>query len=90
MTPKEKANELYLKMLNWQKDSNKFLERNIISISAKQCALIAVEQMILVLPFTDTNSTLNEYAINLQKYLEQVKHEIEECREYYNELIERI
>jgi hypothetical protein len=44
---------------------------------AKQCALIAVEQMILVLPFTNTNSTLNEYAINLQKYLEQVKKEIQ-------------
>jgi hypothetical protein len=42
---------------------------------AKQCALIAVDQMILVLPFTDTNATLNEYAIHLQKYLEQVKQE---------------
>jgi hypothetical protein len=44
---------------------------------AKGCALIAVDEMILVLPFTDTNLTLNEYAIHLHKYLEQVKHEIE-------------
>jgi hypothetical protein len=46
-------------------------------VIAKKCALIAVDEMILVLPFTNTNSTLNEYAIHLQKYLEQVKHEIE-------------
>jgi|688.fasta_scaffold30618_4 hypothetical protein len=77
MTPKEKAEELYLKMLNWQSDSNKFLETNIISTSAKQCALIAVEQMILVLPFTNTNTSLNEYAIYLQKYLLEVKQEIQ-------------
>ena len=44
---------------------------------AKESALIAVDEMILVLPFTDTNAALNEYAIHLQKYLEQVKHEIE-------------
>jgi hypothetical protein len=41
-----------------------------------KCALIAVDEMMLVLPFTDTNAALNEYAIHLQKYLEQVKHEI--------------
>ena len=77
MTPKEKAEELYLKMLNWQTDSDKFLERNIISTSAKQCALIAVDEMILVLPFTDSNTSLNEYAIQLLKYLQQVKQEIQ-------------
>jgi hypothetical protein len=49
--------------------------------SVKECALITIDQMILVLPFTDTNDTLNEYAINLQKYLEQVKHEIEKLCE---------
>jgi hypothetical protein len=43
MTAKEKAKELYLKMLNWQTDSNKFLETNIISTSAKQCALIEID-----------------------------------------------
>jgi hypothetical protein len=32
--------------------------------------------MILVLPFTDNNPTLNEYAIQLLKYLQEVKQEI--------------
>jgi hypothetical protein len=77
MKPKEKAKQLYIDMLSWQDNSIEYLERDVISISAKKCALIAVDEMILVLPFTDTNSTLNEYAIHLQKYLEQVKHEIE-------------
>jgi len=77
MIPKEKAEDIYLKMLQWQTDADKYMKRNVISITAKKCALIAVDEMILVLPFTDTNSTLNEYAIHLQKYLEQVKHEIE-------------
>jgi hypothetical protein len=77
MTPKEKAKELYSKMLEWQDHADIYIDRKIISPSAKQCALIAVDQMILVLPFTNTNTSLNEYAIHLQKYLEQVKQEIE-------------
>ncbi len=77
MTPKEKAKQLYIDMLSWQDNSIEYLERDVISISAKKCALIAVDEMILVLPFTDTNVALNEYAIHLQKYLEQVKHELE-------------
>jgi len=43
---------------------------------AKQTALISVDEMILVLPFTDNNPTLNEYAIQLLKYLQEVKQEI--------------
>ena len=46
MTPKEKAKELYLKMLDWVYNGNKYLERNIVSTSAKQCALIAVDEVI--------------------------------------------
>jgi hypothetical protein len=52
-------------------------EEILCTVIAKYCALIAVDQMILVLPFTDINLSLNNYAIHLQKYLEQVKHEIE-------------
>lgn len=77
MTPKEKSIELYGKMLEWQDHADIYIDRKIISTSAKKCALIAIEQMILVLPFTDTNISLNHYAIHLQKYLEQVKQEIE-------------
>lgn len=78
MTPKEKAFELVdtYKFVLWSEDTqcgNEILCTGI----AKRCALIAVDEMILVLPFTGTNPTLNEYAIYLQKYLEQVKHEIE-------------
>lgn len=72
MTPKEKATELFIKHFE-------FVEALSVSNqleNAKQCALITVDQMILVLPFTDTNASLNYYSIHLKKYLEQVKQEI--------------
>jgi hypothetical protein len=68
MTPKEKAIELYLQMLSWQSECHKYLERNIISISAKKCALIAVDEMIYV---------LDRYIDPVRSYWEQVKKEIE-------------
>jgi len=40
MTPKDKAKQLYIDMLSWQDNSIEYLERDVISISAKQCALI--------------------------------------------------
>jgi hypothetical protein len=46
MEAKEKAKELYLKMLDWVDNGNEYLERNIVSTAAKQCALIAVDEMI--------------------------------------------
>jgi hypothetical protein len=78
MTPKEKAFELVdtYKFVLWSEDTQ-CGEEILCTGIAKRCALIAVDEMIFVLPFTDTNSTLNEYAIHLQKYLEQVKHEIQ-------------
>jgi hypothetical protein len=75
MTPKEKAKELVSKF-NFEHTGQSYILHQTVDES-KRCALIAVDEMILVLPFTNTNSTLNEYAIHLQKYLEQVKHEIE-------------
>lgn len=78
MTPKEKASSLV--------DSYRIILMNedtecgneiLCSVIAKKCALIAVDEMILVLPFTDTNAALNEYAVHLHRYLEQVKDEIE-------------
>jgi hypothetical protein len=77
MKPKEKAKELTLKFMKIDSDSEKFDEFKMKFFYAQRCALIAVDEMILVLPFTDTNATLNEYAIHLQKYLEQVKQEIQ-------------
>ena len=45
MKPQEKAKDLYLKMLSWQNESH-YIERNIISTSAKRSALIAVDEII--------------------------------------------
>jgi len=72
MSAKDKAKELYLKMLNWETDSNKFLERNIISTSAKQCALIAVDEIL--------KQCWDYRDIDLQAsydYWQEVKHEIQ-------------
>ena len=46
MIPKEKAKELYLKMLKYQHQSNKYIERNIICPTAKNCALEAVDEVL--------------------------------------------
>jgi hypothetical protein len=74
MTPKEKAKELVDKMYMLDDPNGNY---PMCFDIAKECALVAVDEMILVLPFTNTNYSLNEYAIHLQKYLEQVKQEIE-------------
>ena len=74
MTPKEKAKELvdiYYNLFTID------LENTISIYESAKCALKTVDQMILVLPFTDTNASLNYYSIHLKKYLEQVKQEIE-------------
>ena len=78
MTPKEKAFELVERYdFISTHDGLDIMDEELTMLDRKQCALIAVDEMILVLPFTDTNATLNYYAIHLQKYLEQVKHEIQ-------------
>jgi hypothetical protein len=74
MSAKDKAKELFNKMYHVDDPMGNY---PMCFDTAKQCALIAVDEMILVLPFTDTNATLNEYAIHLQKYLDQVKQEIQ-------------
>lgn len=76
MTPKEKAIELINKYM--EIDLQPFSEYGnyIEKDAAKKIALIAVDEMMLVLPFTDSNKSLNEYAIHMQKYLELVRHEI--------------
>jgi hypothetical protein len=78
MSAKDKAKELVdtyrIMLMNSDTECG---EEILCTVIAKYCAVIAVDQMILVLPFTDTNPTLNEYAIHLQKYLYQVKQQIE-------------
>jgi predicted RNA-binding protein with PIN domain len=46
MTAREKAIELYNKMLQWQDTADIYIERNIISTSAKYSALIAVDEIL--------------------------------------------
>ena len=46
MTAKEKANNIYNQMLEWVDNSHVYKERNIISTTAKQCALICVDEIL--------------------------------------------
>ena len=75
MTPKEKANELYFKMHS---------QEQIVSKEAKQCALIAVDEIL------ELKETQEEYQIQYDngewsrklgyrysKYWQEVKQEIE-------------
>lgn len=43
---------------------------------AKQSALIAIDEAMLMLPYTDINTTLGKFCIKQYEYLEQVRHEI--------------
>ena len=66
MTPKEKAEELVLKYLRLQeKDSYNWFNKSL----AKQCALIAVDEMIYETQFEVPNIR--------QRYWQEVKQEIE-------------
>ena len=66
MTPKEKANELFLKYHNLWINGN--------SILAKQCALIAVDEVITAIEnvFTKSVAKLN----STYRYWQEVKQEI--------------
>jgi hypothetical protein len=63
MTPQEKAYELWQKMMN--------ADLLVDSISAKQCALVAVDEILNV------TAGLNGWINGFQSYWEQVKQEIE-------------
>ena len=69
MEAKEKANEIYNNMLEWVKDSYKFKEMDIISITAKQCALICGDE---ILEQLDIISHIEE----MYMYWQEVKLEI--------------
>jgi hypothetical protein len=80
MTPKEKAKDIYLKMLKWQTDADIYLKRNIISTAAIKCALIAVDLRLEGdFIFTDI-----EYAENSYEYWKEVKQEIQKSYESNN------
>ena len=75
MTAKEKAREL---VDEFQKQIFFDVTNERLDIEeAKGCALIAVDQMISVLPFTDINTSLGKYCEKERAYLEEVRHEIQ-------------
>ena len=71
MTPKEKAIELFDKMFE---PNNHYMNKNIEidKIIAKECALIAVDELI---EFTYNYTDYNEKST--KEYWQEVKHEIE-------------
>jgi len=46
MTAKEKAKHIYNKMLEWQTDAHRFKEMDIVSITAKKCSVVCVNEII--------------------------------------------
>ena len=67
MTAKEKANNIYNQMLEWVDNAHVYKERNIISTTAKQCALICVDEML---------EELGEELKLAYNYWQEVKQEI--------------
>ena len=70
MTPKEKAEEIYDKCLN----KIQGLEGIVWWESAKQCALIAVDEIILANPYSNTFKNVEYSSMD---YWKEVKQEIE-------------
>ena len=86
MTPKEKAKELINKYINLTEECN-CLEYmcvcfRISEYKAKECALIAVDEIINVCPYIDlkireTEDQLSAFDFQFVSYWQEVKQEIE-------------
>jgi hypothetical protein len=74
MEAEKKAKELYDKMLQWQDNADMHIEINVTSTSAKQCSLIAVDEILKA--YKHSNSLTTEVCSILLFYKE-VKREIE-------------
>lgn len=75
MTPKEKAKELaYRFSLTSVKMSD---DSHIEFPTAKTHAIICVDEMIKILPFTDLTTYIGKWCEQQRQYLEDVKQEIE-------------
>ncbi len=77
MTPKEKAKELVDKIYQIFEDDE---DEHFIDTSkriSKQSALIAVNQMISMLLFTDLNTYIGKWCEQQRNYLNEVKQELE-------------
>ena len=72
LTPKEEAKDIYNQMLKWVTDAHLYKERNIISITAKKCSLICVDEKI------KTGIDLNgEMFSGFIERLQEIKKEIQ-------------
>jgi hypothetical protein len=75
MTPKEKAQQLinaFVPHVRWKMGQEDVLKR------AKECALIAVDEILSVLPQQEYLEDRGEYSENRERtYWQQVKQEIE-------------
>jgi hypothetical protein len=69
MTAKEKAKELVNKFF-FDTTLNEFED-------CKDCALVAVDEMISMLPFTDLTTYMGKWCEQQRNYLNEVKQEIE-------------
>jgi hypothetical protein len=76
MTPKEQALELYDKFFNNAESRNKIglYDEDLHKYNTKQCALIAVDEIILANPHSNTFTNV-EYST--MGYWQEVKQEIE-------------
>ena len=72
MTPKEKAEHIYLKMLKWQQDADIYLKRNIISTASIKCALIAVDEIINSVDDEHVSDIFNDYWKEVKQELEKI------------------
>ena len=75
MTPKEKAIELYNKFLNLSGDT--YLYGMLEHESAKECALIAVDEILVSIVHKDQDERLAYELLGNKFYWEDVKKEIE-------------
>jgi hypothetical protein len=84
MTPKEKGKELVEMFIGFASDEDTTEDGFVYSEEirlwkAKQCALIAVDEILLLCPFETYRETLSPYdgAELSTKYWQEVRHEIE-------------
>jgi hypothetical protein len=73
---KEKAKDVYNRMAEWVTDAHIYKERNIISITAIQCALIHVDEILelqLELAHDDNVNDIHDLYIEVKKELKNME-----------------
>ena len=75
MTAKEKAEELVGKFFDAEDSEGRAMF--YFKEDAKKCALVSVDEMTKILPFTDLNTYMGKWCERQRDYLNEVKLEIE-------------